>query len=77
MDDRIFICQGALAQLGAHHTGSVGVRGSSPLCSTLKVLIYQGFFYSCCISCCINSLNSLIDSSLSGFPNKVNHALYF
>ncbi len=25
---------GALAQLGAHHTGSVGVRGSSPLCST-------------------------------------------
>ena len=24
---------GALAQLGAHHTGSVGVRGSSPLCS--------------------------------------------
>gem|GEM_PF-6129694 len=28
---------GALAQLGAHHTGSVGVRGSSPLCST-KIL---------------------------------------
>ena len=27
---------GALAQLGAHHTGSVGVRGSSPLCSTKK-----------------------------------------
>ena len=25
---------GALAQLGAHNTGSVGVRGSSPLCST-------------------------------------------
>lgn len=25
---------GALAQLGAHDTGSVGVRGSSPLCST-------------------------------------------
>ena len=25
---------GALAQLGAHHTGSVGVRGSNPLCST-------------------------------------------
>ena len=26
---------GALAQLGAHNTGSVGVRGSSPLCSTI------------------------------------------
>ena len=29
---------GALAQLGAHDTGSVGVRGSSPLCSTKQVL---------------------------------------
>ena len=29
---------GALAQLGAHHTGSVGVRGSSPLCSTRKAV---------------------------------------
>ena len=27
---------GALAQLGAHNTGSVGVRGSSPLCSTTQ-----------------------------------------
>ena len=27
---------GALAQLGAHNTGSVGVIGSSPLCSTRK-----------------------------------------
>ena len=27
---------GALAQLGAHNTGSVGVRGSSPLCSIDK-----------------------------------------
>ena len=26
---------GALAQLGAHNTGSVGVRGSNPLCSTI------------------------------------------
>ncbi len=25
---------GALAQLGAHHTGSVGVTGSNPVCST-------------------------------------------
>lgn len=24
---------GALAQLGAHHTGSVGVVGSNPICS--------------------------------------------
>ena len=28
--------QGALAQLGAHNTGSVGVRGSNPLRSTKK-----------------------------------------
>ncbi len=27
-------CSGAVAQLVAHHTGSVGVRGSSPLSST-------------------------------------------
>ena len=27
---------GALAQLGAHHTGSVGVTGSSPVYSTRK-----------------------------------------
>ena len=27
---------GALAQLGAHNTGSVGVRGSNPLCSTTR-----------------------------------------
>ncbi len=26
---------GAMAQLVAHHTGSVGVRGSSPLSSTI------------------------------------------
>jgi hypothetical protein len=27
--------RGAVAQLGEHHTGSVGVRGSSPLSSTI------------------------------------------
>ena len=27
---------GALAQLGAHHTGSVGVTGSNPVCSTIN-----------------------------------------
>ena len=30
---------GAVAQLVAHHTGSVGVRGSSPLSSTVSVVI--------------------------------------
>ena len=30
---------GAMAQLVAHHTGSVGVRGSSPLSSTIWVLL--------------------------------------
>lgn len=29
---------GAMAQLVAHHTGSVGVRGSSPLSSTITGL---------------------------------------
>ena len=33
---------GAVAQLVAHHTGSVGVRGSSPLSSTLGVLLKHG-----------------------------------
>ena len=37
---------GALAQLGAHDTGSVGVRGSSPLCSTKREnRLYSGFLY--------------------------------
>ena len=38
---------GALAQLGAHHTGSVGVKGSSPLCSTKgkRSHIKVGFFF--------------------------------
>ena len=39
---------GALAQLGAHHTGSVGVRGSSPLCSTKKVrntFVFRTFLF--------------------------------
>ena len=31
---------GVIAQLGAHHTGSVGVRGSSPLCSTTKKRVF-------------------------------------
>jgi hypothetical protein len=30
---------GAVAQLGEHNTGSVGVRGSSPLSSTITILI--------------------------------------
>ena len=34
---------GALAQLGAHNTGSVGVRGSNPLRSTKqKPLLSEG-----------------------------------
>ncbi len=38
---------GALAQLGAHHTGSVGVRGSNPLCSTHTAfhMQYGALFY--------------------------------
>ena len=38
---------GALAQLGAHDTGSVGVRGSNPLCSTKKIRdFYSRIFLS-------------------------------
>ena len=35
---------GALAQLVAHHTGSVGVRGSNPLCSTKSSTTFDVFF---------------------------------
>ncbi len=38
---------GALAQLGAHHTGSVGVRGSSPLCSTIANTSEPGGGFGC------------------------------
>ena len=37
---------GALAQLGAHNTGSVGVRGSNPLCSTKKALAEASAFFN-------------------------------
>lgn len=35
---------------GAHHTGSVGVRGSSPLCSTTASVIVTiaDFLCNCC-----------------------------
>ncbi len=37
---------GALAQLGAHNTGSVGVRGSNPLCSTRKKHLLSQVLFS-------------------------------
>ena len=37
---------GALAQLGAHNTGSVGVRGSSPLCSTIPQALRKKCFFA-------------------------------
>ena len=39
------VSHGALAQLGAHNTGSVGVRGSNPLCSTKTPPIRTRLFY--------------------------------
>lgn len=39
---------GAMAQLVAHHTGSVGVRGSSPLSSTITAGQGPGIFVSSC-----------------------------
>ena len=41
-----YTSHGALAQLGAHNTGSVGVRGSSPLCSTKKSTSFEVLFLS-------------------------------
>ena len=35
---------GALAQLGARHTGSVEATGSSPVCSTLTNTVFAVFF---------------------------------
>ena len=32
---------GAVAQLGEHHAGSVGVRGSSPLSSTTEPYVVR------------------------------------
>ena len=34
---------GVLAQLGAHNTGSVGVTGSNPVCSTRIRSVELGF----------------------------------
>ena len=39
--------KGALAQLGAHNTGSVGVRGSNPLCSTKKEQVGRLALFFC------------------------------
>ena len=33
---RIIFCARGISAVGAHHTGSVGVTGSSPVCSTNK-----------------------------------------
>ena len=38
------IRHGALAQLGARHTGSVEATGSSPVCSSEKSLYLQALF---------------------------------
>ena len=44
--DKIFLAKwdGALAQLGARHAGSVEVTGSSPVCSIGKVSLMRYFF---------------------------------
>ena len=39
-----YITDGALAQLGARHAGSVEVTGSSPVCSIGKVPYLRYFF---------------------------------
>ena len=39
---------GALAQLVAHNTGSVGVSGSNPLCSTQDLQKCKSFFVVSC-----------------------------
>ena len=52
---------GALAQLVAHNTGSVGVRSSNLLCSTdVEVLEIQDF-HILCLAKCQNKDNFLTD----------------
>ena len=66
---------GALAQLGAHHTGSVGVRGSNPLCSTsvplksIRPSLYKAnacttrHAFGCCAVCSTKSSRFLAECS--------------
>ena len=42
----LYFVDGALAQLVAHNTGSVGVSGSNPLCSTHRVRKNSVFSFS-------------------------------
>ena len=57
---------GALAQLGAHHTGSVGVRGSNPLCSTMNKTLHtsgnpkSARFCFYCYDCMIKSSQRVV-----------------
>lgn len=41
----LYYVHGALAQLGARHTGSVEVTGSNPVCSILFLLINDSVNY--------------------------------
>ncbi len=43
-------CNGALAQLGAHNTGSVGVTGSNPVCSTKRKSVHESERIFVCIT---------------------------
>ena len=59
---------GALAQLGAHNTGSVGVRGSNPLCSIRTInpnpLLFRrgsGLIFSIIIYPQSESKNAVVD----------------
>ena len=49
--DILFNVDGALAQLVAHNTGSVGVSGSNPLCSTQDLQKCKSFFVFISIFC--------------------------
>ena len=44
IDSCIMFCVWGISAVGAHHTGSVGVTGSNPVCSTkLIILIVLGY----------------------------------
>ena len=57
--------------------GSSRYEGSNPSVSALKPLIFQGFFFLRCISCCIKSIRASYQPSgllaLRALIARINH----
>ncbi len=66
---RIIFCARGISAVGAHHTGSVGVTGSSPVCSTKSpLLIKQRASY--CLITCFSSLYDIDLAALHGLKSR-------